>query len=236
MAALHKHLSITAAVSLAATWIGLAGGVLDQGSAAACLVIGLVGGLLPDVDADGEKPGRPLVDFIAVALSFLIVLTHYETWSPIALMAGYLGTFMLVHYGAYPCLRSLTVQGGAIHSLPAALLFALASVLIGRYALALPDTLAWSLGSFLLLGYVTHLVVDDLAGANATGERVRRSFGAALKLFNRREPVAFSLLYASLAAAIWLAPSPDGFINQLEQGLHTLPVAAQAAPALTGIR
>jgi hypothetical protein len=67
---------------------------------------------------------------------------------------------------------------------------------------------AWLAGGFVFLGYMTHLVLDEIYSVDVMGRRIKSSFGTALKIFDRRKP-GESALVAGLAILAFLATPPS---------------------------
>jgi hypothetical protein len=61
-------------------------------------------------------------------------------------------------------------------------------------------------GAFVILGYMVHLVLDEVYSIDLGGVKVRRSFGTALKIFSRRSWGMSILLYGATALAFHFAP------------------------------
>jgi hypothetical protein len=62
---------------------------------------------------------------------------------------------------------------------------------------------SWLAGSFVALGYLTHLCLDEIASVDLLGNRVKRSFGSALKVFSLASPQAsLGMLVAVIALSV----------------------------------
>ena len=65
---------------------------------------------------------------------------------------------------------------------------------------------AWGAGLMVGIGYLTHLVLDEVYSVDLLNSRVKRSFGTALKPFSLADPgSSFAMLVVVLALA-WIAP------------------------------
>jgi hypothetical protein len=172
-----------------------------------CLGWGLtvIGGLLPDLDSDSSVPVRELFSLLAAVTPILLYeqirdghgLTTEQTF--VVLGAVYLG----VRYGLARLFKSLTVHRGMFHSIPAMLIAGLAVFLANRTG---SQTDRLYLAGAATLGYLSHLVLDELYAVNFIGRPVRfnRFAGSALKLASRSLP-ATVCTYAVLAVLAWLA-------------------------------
>ena len=66
-------------------------------------------------------------------------------------------------------------------------------------------------GLFVLLGYIIHLILDEIYAVDFTGAHLKRSFGSALKLFESRSPSASLLMAGALAATLIVSPPSADF-------------------------
>lgn len=143
-----------------------------------------VAGMLPDIDSDSGTPLRESMAF-AAAIVPMMLLHRFQQWglsNESIILAGAC-VYLLIRFGGAAMLRRYTVHRGMFHSLPAALVFGEIAFL-----LASGDELlrAYKAGG-VVLGYVTHLMLDELYSIEWYHGRLRlkKSFGTAMKLFGR---------------------------------------------------
>ena len=77
----------------------------------------------------------------------------------------------------------------------------------------------------MMIGYITHLVLDEMYSVDVMDTRIKASFGTALKIFDRRYPAASLAMTAAAAAAIYVAPPTKMFVDGVRteglwSGLH----------------
>jgi hypothetical protein len=78
-----------------------------------------------------------------------------------------------------------------------------------------------------LLGYVTHLVLDEAASVDLLGRRVKRSFGTALKPISLRFWPGTLVLLGLAVVLIGIAPDPNALLRLVAQlGIGTAGWAA----------
>jgi len=87
---------------------------------------------------------------------------------------------------------------------------AITTVIIA-YWLGREPVVAWMAGLFVFLGYVIHLVLDEMYSVDITGARIKRSFGSALKLFDRNSTSASMLMAGALVATLLVTPPSEEF-------------------------
>ncbi|QBQ53486.1 metal-dependent hydrolase [Nitrosococcus wardiae] len=175
-------------------------------------VLGVVGGMLPDIDSDSSIPVRWTFNVLGVITGFFLVLYLGAHYSLIELVLLWGASFIIIRYGIFSLFTQLTVHRGLIHSIPAALFFSLGTVVLAVQALEVPVLNAWLCGTFVFLGFLTHLVLDELYSVDLMGVSVKRSFGTALNLGSFRAPLKTGLLYLLTGALFYLAPPIDDFL------------------------
>jgi len=205
----------------------LTAGVLVSGTAASALMLhgpwsgsqigswfllGLAGSLLPDIDADASAPVRIAFTVAAIGAAFAAVFLVGAQLGLAELGVVWATVFFATRYGLFHLFTRLTVHRGIIHSLPAAGVAALLVILVSHYQLDRDPVVAWTDGAFLLLGYLTHLCLDELYSVDLLGTRVRRSFGTALKPLSLRNVWGSVALYGATVALYWTAPDPGPFV------------------------
>jgi hypothetical protein len=205
MASYRGHLTVSAllgaGVAAAVAWR------LDLGWGPAVLAGGLttLGGLLPDLDSDSSVPQRELFGLSAAAAAFLVLRPleeHGFTLEQRAVLAG--GLYLLVRYGVRAVFDRFTVHRGMFHSIPAMLIAGLAVFLLDHGPHLLTRLV---LAGGTMLGFLSHLVLDELYAIDLMGAKLRpnRFAGSALKFFSPSVPaviVTYGIL-AVLALAAW---------------------------------
>jgi hypothetical protein len=108
-----------------------------------------------------------------------------------------------------------------------ALVLALTATIAAELLLDLTPTLAWLVGGFTLLGYLTHLLLDEFASVDLFDRRVKRSFGTAFKPLSLNAWPASLILIGVLYVQIGLTPDPAPVLAAVSRlGIETQPLAA----------
>lgn len=215
MAGFRTHITVSGAVGF--VYGGLAAQPVGYDADVAVLAAGLttVGGLLPDLDSDSGRPVREMFGLAAAVVPLLLVprMVHAGMTRE-AVLAAWLFGYVFIRYVLAELFRRLTVHRGMYHSIPAVLIAGLLVYL----AYDSPDRgLRVLLAGGVMLGYLSHLILDEVYSVDLRGLRVRlkASAGSALKL--RSSSVgATATCYAILGALLYLAyldlkqpPQPD---------------------------
>ena len=216
MAAFGVHLGVGLTVSGVAATTALVAGLATPGQTLACLGLGTLGSLLPDLDADSSAPVKVSFTLAAVGLAFLAMFLSTDRFPSVAeLLAVWVTTFLLARWLLFAVLTRVTVHRGMLHSLPAAAFFGMACAAVAHRTLDTPPLIAWTAGAFVTLGYLVHLLLDEVYSVNLFGARTRRSLGSATKLWSRRGAAASLATYLAAVAAFVLAPPPDPLVDAL---------------------
>ena len=171
-----------------------------------CLLAGglcSISGMLPDLDCGEGIPLRESTAFAAALLPMMLMhrFLQFDLSREGMILLG-AGIYVAVRFGGAELLRVLTNHRGMFHSLPAAAIFGeLAFLLtVGSMPLRLYQAGA------VVLGYVSHLLLDELYSLRFLRGRLRpaRSFGSAMKLFGKGW-LANLTTYAILAAMTYVA-------------------------------
>ena len=164
--------------------------------------VGAVAGMAPDIDSQTSRPQRILGQGAAVILpSCLIFLVPWcqQTW--LHSIGVFLLGWVLVRYPVMWCFNRLTTHRGALHTLQAVLAVAglglvCAELSGGDRGLQLGVALASG------LGYLTHLVMDEVWAVDFNNRKLKRSFGTALSLTGSSS-LSTGLITALGVAACW---------------------------------
>lgn len=187
MASFRSHVSL-----------GIASGILGAGALVSMafldapsflmtvFVAAVLGSVLPDMDSDSGIPFHVSFGSFAVVAAALLGSSAFEetpaNYLRIALFAA--GGFIFVYLFLGTLFKRFTRHRGMAHSLPAAALAGLLAFFLASH-FSYSDGEAFVLGIAMLLGYLGHLVLDELYAAvnfHGTPFIPNKSLGSAMKL------------------------------------------------------
>ena len=223
MAGFKTHITVSGLLGVVAGAFGAWQWQLDWGPV--CLAAGLtaLGGMLPDLDSDSGVPVRELFGLAAAFIPILLLhrlrragLTHDQ------MLVVLIGVYLLVRYGLSEYFKRLTVHRGMFHSIPALLITGLIVYLLYDHTDA---RVRWYLAGGAMLGFLSHLVLDELYAVDLRGlvPRLNNFAGSALKLFSdswSANAFTYAFLFV-LAGVAWKTAEP----------LREDPVRIQVTPA-----
>jgi len=212
MANFKTHLAVAAACSGVMATGFLEAGVAAPRDVGLYFVMGTLGGILPDIDADHSVPGRMMFSFFALVIAFLTLFSRAGVYSIAELSILWAVTYVVVRYVIFLMFARLSVHRGVFHSLLAAAFFGLLTTSLAYHLFRLSTLGAWMSGMFVSVGYMIHLVLDEVYSVDLTGARVKRSFGTALKLISSNVKTTGLLVLATMLV-FYTTPSADRFVR-----------------------
>ncbi|MBF0445647.1 MAG: metal-dependent hydrolase [Magnetococcales bacterium] len=124
----------------------------------------------------------------------------------------------------------LTVHRGIFHSIPAAFLSLFLTTILLHRLFNLNNQTVWLVGSFLFMGFMVHLILDELASLNIFSlGGVRKSFGSAAKLYSTNL-TATAIIYLATVLLYMLTPTTEGIFNLLTDPLTLKMISIQFLP------
>lgn len=221
MANFKTHLFVASGASGVAAIACMKAGLAPSAETPVLLGLGAFGGLLPDIDSDHSVPIRISFNLLAFALAFLVMFAFVGRYTVLELAAVWLGVFLAVRYLVLEVFVSLTTHRGAIHSLLAAVFFALCTVSLSRHMFGKPYPVAWLYGAFIGFGFVIHLLLDEVFSVDLLNRRIKSSFGSALKIASLKYWRATLLLLLATACVYSTVSYPAGFYAAVWRKLET---------------
>lgn len=184
MASYRGHLMFSSALGAAYGSIGVYRLHYDWGEALLGAGLAAVGGLLPDLDSDSGVPVRELFGLAAALIPLMLYSSirsnGYSVEQTFVLLGG---VYILIRYFLSNIFRRWTVHRGMFHSVPAMLISGLVTFLIYHS----PNmTLRYFLSVGVMVGFLSHLVLDEVYSVDFMGVAIRlnKYAGSAVKLFS----------------------------------------------------
>jgi hypothetical protein len=175
-----------------------------------------VSGMLPDVDSNSGRPLQEGLAFAAAVVPMMMVDRFQQLgWSPESIVLAGAALYVFVRFALGELLRRYTVHRGMFHSLPAAVIFGELAFLLTSS----PDLrMRLYRAGAVVIGYVTHLVLDELYSVEWYRGRLRlkKSFGSALKMFSHKWWPNLST-YVKLGLLTYIVLCEPGWMDQVRQ-------------------
>ncbi|MER2529412.1 MAG: metal-dependent hydrolase [Candidatus Competibacter denitrificans] len=214
MANFNTHLLGAAAVSgLAATVLVMSGAAPHQ-AVIGYFVLGTIGGLLPDIDLPHSVPVRLAFAALAVIAGFLVVFTFGRRYSLVELVVLWMGCFSIIRYVLFPLLDRFTVHRGLVHTVPVGVGCGLITAVIAYHMFNASIIHSWLCGSFITLGFIVHLLLDEWYSVDLFGKKLlKSSFGTAFSFGSFNQPLGTVALYLLVVGLFLLCPPSKPFTD-----------------------
>ena len=144
--------------------------------------LGVAGGFLPDLDSDNSTSVRYVFNFFAIILPLFIFVEFFDYFSLVNLLLVSLIAVLFIKFVLFWVFKKLTVHRGVIHSVPTGIMFSLLTVFILQQVPFISEDIPLNAGIILFVGFLTHLILDEMYAVNLAGFALKRSFGTALNL------------------------------------------------------
>lgn len=209
MANFPTHIAVGTVVSGALATVTVAADMVAPENIVAVTLAGVLGSVLPDIDLKESRPAKAMFSGLAIFFSFAVLFgLETKKYSIAEMLALWLGTLVLVRYGAKEAFARFSYHRGVWHSLLALALCAFATAWVFYNLLGRHESVAWLGAVFMGVGFLTHLVLDELYAVDVTDTRIKASFGTALKLFDYKK-LGHSGAMAIAALLFFLATPPS---------------------------
>jgi hypothetical protein len=213
MANFPTHLAIGTIVSGAAATLTLAADVVAPENLVAVTLAGVLGSVLPDIDLKDSKPSRAMFTGLSVFFSFAVLFEMAAKLSVAEMLIIWLGTLFFVRYVAKFIFHKFSYHRGIWHSLLATVFVSLLTAAVYAHLLGRPPGVAWLAGAFMALGYMTHLVLDEIYSVDVMDTRIKQSFGTAVKPIDFNHPGHTIAMALATVAAFMITPPAKQFTD-----------------------
>jgi hypothetical protein len=204
MASYRGHLMLACPLGAAYAAAGLMQWDIDWGLAVLAGGLTGLGGLLPDLDSDSGVPVREMFG-AAAAMSplFLTQRLAREGFNLEQTLVVLGAVYLFIRYGLSDVFKRWSTHRGMFHSWPAVFIAGLTAYL------AYPNHVRWLrcyLAGGLMIGFLSHLVLDEIYAGDFLGVRFRpnKYAGSALK-FTSPSRLATATTYLLLSVLGYLA-------------------------------
>lgn len=218
MANFKTHVTVAAVGSGLLSTLCLGAGIIHPSNLILFSVLGTIGGILPDIDLDHAAPTKILFTALGLLSAFFILSQQADNYSIIELwlVGGF--SYAVVRYLVWQKFNELTVHRGVFHSIAAMLFFTFLTTAIAYHVFNFSRLGAWIAGGFIAYGFLIHLFLDEYYSVDFMNKRLKRSFGTALKLIDKRSPISSVLMCGSAALVFFITPSATEFTHMLFSG------------------
>jgi LexA-binding, inner membrane-associated putative hydrolase len=215
MANFPTHIAVGTVVSGALATATVAADMVAPENIVAVTLAGVLGSVLPDIDLKDSRPARAMFSGLAIFFSFAVLFGLERKYSIAEMLVLWLGTFVLVRFGAKELFARFSYHRGVWHSLLALVLCAFVTAWVFHRLLGRDAAVAWLAASFMGIGYITHLILDEIYSVDVMDTRIKASFGTALKLFDYRHLGQSAVVALAVALVFMVTPPARVFLDNI---------------------
>lgn len=199
MANFKVHLGVALSISTIAALSVYSTGMISNVDAVTLALIGAIGGLLPDIDSENSTSVKWVFSIIAFGVSCLLLFSLLPSLGILLSLLIAIALYIGIRSGLMVLCQNCTTHRGVIHSPAFGLLCALTLAYLFSF---LNPKFSTFLGLFLLLGFLIHLVLDEMYSVDLQGGHLKKSFGSALTLISFKTPIPYLIVYGLLVLII----------------------------------
>ena len=189
------------------------------------MMVGMVGGVLPDIDLRASQPSKALFSVLGVFAGLTWLFAHMAAFTGLELWLGTITVYLLVRFPMAYMFHRMTVHRGVLHSLIAAIMAGVLTCAVAYQKMHTSELQSWLLGLSMTWGYLVHLVLDEIYSVDFTGVRIRRSFGSAVKPLDMDQlPASCLVIFVTLVAWFYCAPYEQALAQLSERHSNWGPV------------
>jgi membrane-bound metal-dependent hydrolase YbcI (DUF457 family) len=225
MANFPTHIAVGTVVSGVLATVTVAADIVAPENIIAVTLAGVLGSVLPDIDLEDSRPARAMFAGLAVFFSFAVLFSLERKYSIAEMLILWLGTMLFVRYLAKDVFFRFSYHRGIWHSLLAMVFCAFVTAWVYSRLLGRDDAVAWLAACFLAIGYLTHLILDEIYSVDVMDTRIKSSFGTALKVFDWNHPGHSAAMAIATVLVFLITPPTYTFVESISSrslwtGLH----------------
>jgi hypothetical protein len=214
MANFPTHIAVGTVVSGAMATATVAADMVAPENIVAVTLAGVLGSILPDIDLEESRPAKAMFSGLAIFFSFAVLFSlETNRYSIVEMLILWLGTLFFVRYGAKEAFFRFSYHRGVWHSLLAMVFCSLVTAWVFYNLLGRHESVAWLAAVFLGVGFLTHLILDEIYAVDVMDTRIKASFGTALKLFDYRNLGHSAAMGVAAALMVLAAPPSRPFLE-----------------------
>jgi len=215
MANFPTHIAVGTVVSGALATATMAADMVAPENIVAVTLAGVLGSVLPDIDLKDSRPARAMFAGLGVFFSFAVLFSLERKYSIAEMLILWLGTLLFVRYVARAVFFRISYHRGVWHSMLALIFCSLVTAWVYSRLLGRDEGVAWLAAGFMAIGFLTHLILDELYSVDVMDTRIKASFGTALKLFDYKHLGHSSAMAAAIVLVFLFTPPTKVFVENI---------------------
>jgi membrane-bound metal-dependent hydrolase YbcI (DUF457 family) len=218
MANFNTHFMVASGASALVSGTLLSMEVVSPEEAVIAFLLGIFGGLLPDIDSSRSTSIKVGFNVFSLLITAMIVFIKSSTYSLIEMFIVAGLVFAGIRFGMLDIFRKISKHRGMFHSIPVALIFGILTTILMQYFFGLNSLVAWVYGFMITTGYFVHLILDEIYSVDLENKRMKKSAGTAMK-FGRfkstKDTIQTIIIYSAIPLLMNIAPDTTLIVNAL---------------------
>ena len=210
MANFHTHIGASTLLGVAYGTVAYTQFGIAPGHCVVAAGLCSVAGMLPDLDHKLGIPLREMLSFVSVMVPMLMLQRFEEiglTREQIVFVTGVM--YVLIRFVGGELFKRFTVHRGMWHSIPAAVLAGMLTYLICHsHDNDIRLFKSWA----VVLGFMLHLLLDEIYSVDLIGRRIKKSSGTAMKFLGKKSGPNV-LVYANIIIIAGFIASDSAFME-----------------------
>jgi len=219
MAAFKEHVNIATIVVGVVVITLYSSNLLTLYQTLVALFIGIMGGILPDIDSNHSKPLQGVFKIFSIIVPLLILLSFFHVMSVLKTILLWILFALLLRITLFKFFLHLTHHRGIFHSIPMAILVGELTLLFTYYTTKIDLKVSVIYGFIIFFGFIIHLLLDEIYSIDAFGIKMKKSFGTALKLYDKQNIIGTLIIYFLIILIYFFLPDVHTIIIKL---FHTI--------------
>ena len=187
---------------------------IDTKTALFCFGATIIGGILPDIDHDKSTPLKIMHFVFSNIISFVVIYKYINHLKILEMIFIWIGINLFTALIFY-IFKKTTKHRGMIHSIPSAFLFWFVSSFMFYKVFNFNIEKSYLIGMFVFLGFIIHLLLDEIYSVDITGRKIKKSFGSALKICSKDKKINL-FVYFLLFLSILFLPQKLIFVSLIK--------------------
>lgn len=169
-------------------------------------ITGILAGILPDIDSKNSHSVKVIFNTISLSVAVLITVCMTNLYPLLWIWACVLAACITIRWAMLPLFKKITIHRGNWHSLLTCLCVGISTINITWHTRIASAEYAWLLGLFVVSGFFTHLLIDEICAFNFLKLQKKRSFGTAIKPINISTPFIALSITILFVCQFWYLP------------------------------
>ncbi|MFK5977032.1 MAG: metal-dependent hydrolase [Sulfurovum sp.] len=190
-------------------------GMLSSGESMLVLGLGVIGGMLPDLDANNSTPTGIMFRLSSIFLPLLILLSIHQTLPILYIILIWGVASFALNYILFEIFLKLTTHRGIFHTIPMGVLFGEVTILISQNLAGMSATFSSIAGFFVFFGFLSHLILDEIYSIDFKAMKLKSSLGTAFKFYDTNNGIGTFFLYILVIYIYTISPIDIGLYNEM---------------------